>query len=166
MEERRAHTRALEAWVKANGVGEYPLTVHDFGDADADQGRATLALRPIKAPRPLCILYLFIYLLLIDVVSSKVRGYWKCRSACCSMPVPRCAPRTSAACLQRSGPSSTPWTTGCLSLCSCSMSYASPTPSGGPTLVCAHSHPAQPTLHTRSSAPYHLSFLLLPPPPP
>lgn len=50
MEERRAHTRALEAWVKANGVGEYPLTVHDFGDADADQGRATLALRPIKAP--------------------------------------------------------------------------------------------------------------------
>jgi hypothetical protein len=39
--------------------------------------------------------------------------------------------------LQRSGPRSTPRTTGCPSLCSCCTSYASPTPSGGPTLVCA-----------------------------
>jgi hypothetical protein len=59
MEERRGHTRALEAWVKANGVGKYPLAVHDFGDADADQGRATLALRPIKAPRPFYFMFIF-----------------------------------------------------------------------------------------------------------
>jgi hypothetical protein len=48
MEERRRHTRWLEAWAEENGVCPYPLVVHDFGEADADQGRATLAARPIK----------------------------------------------------------------------------------------------------------------------